>query len=104
MLNHPWFGFSKMESAMVVSPTINERWLRCKVDKGMFSDEVAVTYPASGTVLMSVFVPKSAVEGTPGGIGRVRVLLASRDSRAVALPTEYQDVIPVSESDLSEIP
>jgi len=35
---------------------VEERWLRCQLDEGMFSDEVAVTYPPKGKWQKSVFV------------------------------------------------
>ncbi len=33
------------------------RWLTCRVNKGMFSHELVVTYPAEGEKQKSVFVP-----------------------------------------------
>jgi hypothetical protein len=33
-----------------------EKWLTCKLDRGMFSDEVAVTYPPTEHWQKSVFV------------------------------------------------
>lgn len=82
-----------------------ERWLKCSVERGMFSDELAVTYPADGVALTSVFVPLTEVRGTPGGLGRVRVRVARGTNATLAiLPTSYQDSIPVAEADLSETP
>ena len=82
-----------------------ERWLRCQVDRGMFSDEMAVTYPTHGTAITSVFVPSSDVLGMPGGLGKVRVLVRKSGNILVAiLPTEYRDAVPVAEVDLSETP
>jgi hypothetical protein len=43
---------------------LDEQWLRCKVDRGMFSDEVAVTYPATTPWQKSVFVPRSSVRSS----------------------------------------
>ena len=42
-------------------------WRRCQLDKGTFSDEVAVTYPPQGPWQKSVFVDANLVEGTVGG-------------------------------------
>lgn len=81
----------------------DERWLDCHVDKGMFSDEVAVTYPPEGNALSSVFVPASAVRGKPGGKGAVRVRVLNRPGQTLAvLPTTQLDVIAVSAHDVSE--
>ena len=41
-----------------------EQWLDCQLDKGMFSDEVAVTYPPEGQAVRSVFVPLNTVKGS----------------------------------------
>jgi hypothetical protein len=82
-----------------------ERWLSCHVDRGMFSDEFAVTYPSRGTVISSVFVPSSAVVGQAGQAGRVRVRVVGQPGRVFAvLPTPQNDMVPVAESDLSDSP
>ena len=78
------------------------KWLRCAVDKGMFSDEVAVTYPAIGAYQKSVFVQKRDVDGV-GAVARVRVVVIRRNGTTYAtLPTEDRDVVTVSPADLSE--
>jgi hypothetical protein len=83
----------------------NERWLRCLVDKGMFNDERAVTYPPEGTPLHSVFVPIEDVAGNPGEKGHVRVEVYTRDGSTIAiLPTNYRDAVTVAERDLSNVP
>lgn len=82
-----------------------DRWLTCRVDKGMFSDELAVTYPPAGEVLVSMFVPADTVRGQPGGLGKVRVNVFHRGSTTVAiLPTEYRESVTVTEADLSDAP
>ncbi len=48
-------------------------WLKCRVDKGMFSDELAVTYPAEGDQRVSVFVESSRVKLTGENRGEVFV-------------------------------
>jgi hypothetical protein len=78
------------------------RWLTCGVDKGMFSDELAVTYPAEGTWQKSVFVPARDVEGRPGSRGRVRVRIVRRNGHLMAvLPSATQDIVTVNEGDVS---
>ena len=68
-------------------------WLACKLEKGMFSDEMAVTYPAEGDLQKSVFVANAAVERGPGR-GRVRVQLIRRNGRVLAvLPSANRDIV-----------
>lgn len=82
-----------------------ERWLDCQLDEGMFSDEVAVTYPPEGQVIRSVFVPQSAVHGTPGNRGRVRVMVINRAGKFYAvLPTPQSEMVAVAENDLTDSP
>ncbi|HRX85098.1 MAG TPA: hypothetical protein P5572_08775 [Phycisphaerae bacterium] len=90
---------------------MSERWLKCEIHKGMFSDECAVSYdPAHGRRL-SVFVSRSDVrfEGRNGGgelfarprPGQVRVRTFSEGTRVWAvLPAAEQPCVPVQESDL----
>lgn len=77
-------------------------WLTCKLDAGMFSDEVAVTYPASDHWQKSVFVPKKCVRGDESGeTGEVRVTVLIRDGKRYAvLPSSQCDIVKVDESDL----
>lgn len=78
-------------------------WLACKLDKGMFSDEMAVTYPAEGALQKSVFVEKSAVEGVLGERGRVRVQLVRQNGSVLAvLPSANQDIVYVQPQDIAE--
>ena len=82
---------------------VEEGWLECQVDKGMFSDELAVTYPASGAWQKSVFVDRSAVNGEIGAVGKVRVVVLRQGSSLMAvLPSPEQDIVYVSPGDLSE--
>ncbi len=83
------------------APPKEQRWLRCHLDKGMFSDEVAVTYPSIGDWQQSVFVPKSDVQGSIGDEGRVRVSVFRHGSRLIAvLPNPNHDIVEVTEADL----
>lgn len=77
-------------------------WLRCRLDRGMFHDEVAVTYPAEGDWTASVFVPLGEVLGEVGGVGKVRVKAFSRKGRwFAALPTPTREVVGVRSQDLT---
>ena len=87
-------------------PTANEtttKWLECQVDKGMFSDEVAVTYPTTGQMRKSVFVPSASVRGSLGSTGAVKVSLVKRSGKLMAvLPSSRKDIVVVSENDVTE--
>lgn len=77
-------------------------WLSCHLDKGMFSDEVAVTYPRSGPVKKSVFVPRVSVRGNVGENGAVRVIIIRSSGKMMAvLPSSRQDVVVITEADVS---
>jgi hypothetical protein len=80
---------------------VENRWLKCRIDKGMFSDELAVTYPAEGEQQKSVFIPDSDVQGQPGQTGKVRVTLVRENGTLFALlPSSDRDVVTVREADL----
>jgi hypothetical protein len=80
------------------------QWLKCDIQKGMFSDEVAVTCPTRGSERgkhVSVFVPRGQVRGDVGQKGRVRVQCFERDDVLwCVLPAENQPVISVNQDDL----
>lgn len=81
---------------------LNEQWLRCKVDRGMFSDEVAVTYPPVTPWQKSVFVPRSCVRSSKSDeLDEVLVKVLTRNGRQFAvLPSSQQDVVRVEGADL----
>lgn len=80
-----------------------QRWLECRVDQGMFSDELAVTYPAQGKWQKSVFVERNAVKGSPGGKGRVLVRVLRRNGSMIAiLPSPNRDVVYIQAEDISD--
>lgn len=80
-----------------------ERWLSCLLDKGMFSDEIAVTYPRSGPIKKSVFVPRVKVRGKVGEGGTVRVVIIRASGKMMAvLPSSCRDVVVIAEADVSE--
>jgi hypothetical protein len=80
---------------------MSEKWLRCRVYKGMFSDELAVEYSGRGNPKVSVFVPKETVQGNIDEEGKVKVTVFHEGANAWAvLPNDQPMVISVDESDL----
>jgi hypothetical protein len=81
---------------------MSEKWLRCRVYKGMFSDELAIRYVSrDGNCPVAVFVPKGLVEGKIDEEGRVKVTAFHQGNSAWAvLPSDQQLVIPVDDADL----
>ncbi len=82
--------------------TTNTKWLRCKVQRGMFTRERAVQIELSDGRVMFAFVPASDVEegaGTDEGRVRVRFVSAS-DGCWVLLPAENPNPVPVKEFNL----
>jgi hypothetical protein len=80
-------------------------WLRCRVDSGMFSDEVAVTYPASASSprQKSVFVPRSYIRGEKENQGEVMVSVVVRDgTRFAVLPSSDRDIVKPEDDDLRQ--
>ncbi len=77
------------------------KWLKCKISKGMFSDEfTAIVTSRTGDVI-SVFVPRDATQLTHAGYGQVRVRIAEQSGRVMALlPDEYQSIVDVDSSQL----
>jgi len=76
-------------------------WLRCRILKGMFSDEFAVEVSAPGGKPTSFFVPRKDVRGNVDQDGEVRVRVIRKGENAWALlPTETPVEIPIREADL----
>ena len=74
------------------------KWLKCKIDKGMFSDEVTVTVQTRTGDAVAVFVPKEAADDQKS---RVKVTAFEEQGKMLAvLPDEHQSVVQVSEADL----
>lgn len=79
-------------------------WLRCRLDKGMFSDEVAVTYPPAAETgwQKSVFVPAECVERDSEHQGKVKVLVIVKGGQRFAvLPSPRRDFVAPEEADIS---
>lgn len=76
-------------------------WLRCKVESGMFSDEAAVTYPATSAHWQkSVFVPRLCVRGDENQ-GEVKVNVVEKDGAKYAvLPSARRDIVKIEGADL----
>ena len=77
---------------------MSERWLRCEIRKGMFSDERVIVITTPTGEVAAFFVPREWVEGTDRD-GRVKVRTFKEDSRAWAIvPNESQTIVAVDES------
>ena len=74
------------------------KWLKCKIDKGMFSDEFTVTVHSRTGEAIAVFVPKAAADDQKN---LVQVKAFEQQGRTIAvLPDENQSVVDVSAGDL----
>jgi hypothetical protein len=81
---------------------MSEKWLLCRISKGMFSDETAVTYSPPGSRKTSVFVPSKFVKMDTGDIGRVKVLVFTKGGQTWAiLPNENREEVLVRADDIS---
>jgi len=78
-------------------------WLQCRLDPGMFSDEVTVSYPAASDDQWqkSVFVPRTSVRYAGEHDGEVMVKVFVKDGFTFAvLPSPWGDVVTVEGADL----
>lgn len=74
------------------------RWLKCKIEKGMFSDEFTVTVRTSSGEDVAVFVPRQAADDQKS---LVQVKAFEKQGRMIAvLPDANRSVIDVSTADL----
>lgn len=74
------------------------KWLKCKVEKGMFSDERTVTVNSRNGEPIAVFVPAQAADQENN---RVKVQAFGQQGKTIAiLPDERQSVVDVSDADL----
>jgi len=74
------------------------KWLKCKIDKGMFSDEFTVTVHTAAGEAIAVFVPKQAADDQKN---LVQVKAFEKQGKTIAiLPDEHQSVIDVNIADL----
>jgi len=85
---------------METGTTMSEKWLKCQVFKGMFSDELAILYSFGGSKV-SVFVQKDLVFVDSDQEGRVRVRVFERGGVSWAiLPSAQSAVVPINDADL----
>jgi len=74
------------------------KWLKCKITKGMFSDEYTVIVRTRSGENVAVFVPKDDAQADNG---RVRVKVSEESGHAIAvLPDANRSVIDVDASEL----
>lgn len=74
-----------------------DRWLKCKVLKGMFSDERAVVVHRRGNGSVQFFVPASSTRGDEW----VRVKVFSRsDGSWAEMPTPQRDSVPIAPEEI----
>lgn len=75
------------------------KWLKCKITKGMFSDEYTVIVRTLSGENVAVFVPKDSAQENNS---RVKVKVSEESGHAIAvLPDANQSVIDVDASELS---
>lgn len=81
---------------------MTETWLKCIVAKGMFSAELVVVFKSETGEVLSVFVPKEAVEGEIGQEGKVKVRAFDdkKGRKWVVLPTPTADTVPIDDESL----
>jgi hypothetical protein len=74
------------------------KWLKCKIEKGMFSDEFTVTVRSSAGEEIAVFVPRRSADDRTN---RVQVKTFEHEGRTIAvLPDEHQSTVDVNAGDL----
>jgi hypothetical protein len=81
-------------------------WLRCRLNRGMFSDEVVVTYPAASHLehQRSAFVPRSYVRSETEHQGEVLVkVIAVSGGRYAVLPNSECDIVWPEDADLKPL-
>ncbi len=77
------------------------KWLKCKIEKGMFSDEFTVTVHSRSGESIAVFVPKETADDQKN---LVQVKAFERQGKMIAvLPDENQSVVDVSAADLQPV-
>jgi len=76
-------------------------WLKCRILKGMFSDERVVVYHLVNGERYSEFVPSDKVRGEINSEGTLAVGIYRQEGASFAeLPTNYSDLVAVPEEDL----
>lgn len=92
---------SSFSRLMEEGSVMKQGWLKCRVLKGMFSDERAVVVRMKNGNTTSMFVPSSSVKGEVDHDGKVRVEVFEGDGAVWAvLPTEYRESVPINDDDV----
>lgn len=84
--------------ASLILEDMMENWLKCEIEKGMFSDEVTVKVTNAKGEAIAVFVPTEQVQPVSKKV-RVRSFVASGYTFAV-LPDDRRTTLSVNLSDL----
>ncbi len=72
------------------------KWLKCEIQKGMFSDELTVIVRTRSGESVAVFVPRDSAQEANGRDGRVKVRVSENGGHAFALlPDANQSVVDV---------
>ncbi len=84
---------------------MKEGWLKCSTDKGMFPDELTVTFKDSQGDSVGLFCPKEYVDSDRI---KIYILDENNDKKAVRLPVESPTggrvvVVPSSEVAIKEL-
>jgi len=80
---------------------MTQRWLKCKVSAGMFSDERVVELRVKLGHARTFFVPADRVLDQGAGEGQIQVgVVTQGEVTLVILPTPSRDVVPCAEDDL----
>jgi len=76
------------------------KWLKCKIQNGMFSDEVTIVFRTLSGENIAVFVPKDSAQGQASN-GRVKVRVDETSGRTIAIfPDANQSVIDIDSAEL----
>jgi len=75
------------------------QWLKCKIGKGMFSDESNVVVRMANGENFAAFVPTEATDQDENRV-RVRVIQSMGRMSRTLIPDEYQSVVVVDSSEL----
>ena len=81
---------------------MSQKWLKCSLLRGMFSDEMVVVIKTLSGEESSFFVPRQQVRGEVGKIGQVMVRTFEQGAHPWAvIPNDSQSMIPVDESEFA---
>lgn len=79
----------------------HDAWLKCKVQKGMFSDEKVIQVRLKTAESTSFTVSTRHLEETAGDKGRVKVrFVGKKQSSLVVIPSFQPEIVAIDESEL----